>query len=76
PLALTTYYYHYDGLGSVTEITDAAGTVIEKYEYDAFGNTTIKDTLDNVLNESAIGNPYGFTGRRLDTETGLYHYRF
>ena len=25
--------------------------------------------------QSAIGNPYMFTGRRFDTATGLYHYR-
>ncbi|NKB24000.1 MAG: hypothetical protein GKR87_06415 [Kiritimatiellae bacterium] len=24
--------------------------------------------------QSALGNPYGYTGRRLDTGTGLYHY--
>jgi len=42
---------------------------------DVFGGTTIKDASDNVLTESAIGNPYGFTGRRLDTETDNYYYR-
>jgi len=47
----------------------------EKYEYNVFGGTTIKDASDNVLTESAIGNPYGFTGRRLDTETDNYYYR-
>ena len=56
-------------------LTDANGTVVEKYEYDVFGGTTIKDASDNVLTESAIGNPYGFTGRRLDTETDNYYYR-
>ncbi|MFH1776675.1 MAG: RHS repeat-associated core domain-containing protein [Candidatus Omnitrophota bacterium] len=28
-----------------------------------------------MLDTSSIGNPYGFTGRRLDAETGLYYYR-
>ena len=55
--------------------TDANGTVVEKYEYDVFGGTTIKDASDNVLTESAIGNQYGFTGRRLDPETDNYYYR-
>ena len=31
------------------------------------------DTTDTV---SAVGNPYMFTGRRFDDETGLYYYRF
>ena len=72
----TVYYYHFDdGLGSVTALSDANAAVAEKYEYDVFGGTTIKDASDNVLTESAIGNPYGFTGRRLDTETDNYYYR-
>ncbi|MFH1776669.1 MAG: RHS repeat-associated core domain-containing protein [Candidatus Omnitrophota bacterium] len=75
PIPLTTYYYHYDGLGSVTEITDATGNVVEKYEYDAFGNTIIRDASGKILYVSAIGNPYRFTGRRIDSETGLYYYR-
>jgi len=69
------YYYHFDGLGSVAAISDDGGQMTEKYEYDVFGGTTIKDASDNVLTESAIGNPYGFTGRRLDTETDNYYYR-
>ncbi|MFH1777796.1 MAG: RHS repeat-associated core domain-containing protein [Candidatus Omnitrophota bacterium] len=74
-LSLNTYYYSYDGLGSVTEITDAAGTVVEKYEYDVYGNTTIRDASDVVITASTIGNPYGFTGRRIDHETGLFYYQ-
>jgi len=70
-----TYYYNRDGLGSVSELTDSTGAVIEKYLYDVYGKTIIKDASDNVLTTSAIGNSYGFTGRELDFETGLYHYR-
>ena len=61
------YYYHYDALGSVVALSNAAGNVVESYSYDVFGRP---DTT------SSIGNPYMFTGRRLDTETGLYYYRF
>ncbi len=74
-LASARYYYHFDGLGSGTEITDSSGDVVEKYEYDVYGKIIIKDGSDVVINESAIGNPYAFTGRRLDNETGLYYYR-
>lgn len=60
------YFYHYDGLGSVIALTDSADNIIESYSYDVFGqpNTT-----------SSVGNPYLFTGRRHNTETGLYYYR-
>jgi RHS repeat-associated protein len=60
------FYYHYDGLGSVTDLTDANGNVIESYSYDVYGTP---------LNFSIIGNPYYFTGRRFDPETFLYYYR-
>lgn len=69
------YYYHFDGLGSVTELADSAGAVVEKYEYDAYGKPSIFDGSNNSLPESAIGNVYMFTGRRFDKESGLYYYR-
>jgi RHS repeat-associated protein len=59
-------YYHYDGLGSVTAITDSAGTVAESYSYDVFGKPSAVST---------VGNRYMFTGREYDVETGLYYYR-
>ena len=71
------YYYHYDGLGSVVALSDVNSEVVEMYEYDVFGQVTIWDagTLD-IVAESTVGNPYMFTGRRLDAESGLYYYRF
>jgi RHS repeat-associated protein len=62
-----TYFYHYDGLGSVAEITNSAGSVSENYTYDAFGMPSVTT--------SSIGNPYRFTGREFDEESGIYHYR-
>jgi len=56
-------------------LTDSSGATVESYEYDVFGGTIIKDASDTVLSQSAIGNPYAFTGRELDPETGLYYYR-
>ena len=63
------YYYHYDGYGSVSELTDEDGALAQAYEYDAWGNATIYDP------ESAIENPYLYTGRRWDAAIGLYYYR-
>jgi len=60
------YYYHFDGVGSVIALSDVNSVIVERYSYDVFGepNTT-----------SSLGNPYLFTGRRFDNETGLYYYR-
>jgi RHS repeat-associated protein len=62
-----TYYYHQNALWSVEAITDSTASVVERDAYDAYGALT---TLP-----STISNPYFFTGRQLDPETGLYFYR-
>jgi YD repeat-containing protein len=59
------YYYHRDGLGSITELSDASGTLVERYEYlsataqagDVYGAPTIFDSTDTELTASAIENP-------------------
>lgn len=71
----TAYYYHKNGLGSVTGLSDDLGVVQEFYEYDPYGAVTFYDLDYNELEASLLENPYLFTGRRLDTETGIYYYR-
>ncbi|MBU1043863.1 MAG: hypothetical protein KJ915_05635, partial [Candidatus Omnitrophica bacterium] len=56
-------------------LTDSSGATVESYEYDVYGNTIILDANRQTLSASQIGNPYMFTGRRFDQETGLYYYR-
>jgi RHS repeat-associated protein len=61
------YYYHQDSLGSVNRLTNASGSVARTYSYDSFGKITSQTgTLDQ---------PFTFTGREYDPETGLYYYR-
>jgi RHS repeat-associated protein/uncharacterized repeat protein (TIGR01451 family) len=74
-LSGATYYYHRDALGSVTEVTDAGGALIERYEYEVYGQATIFDGASIELTASSIGNPYLFTSRRFDPESGNYYYR-
>jgi RHS repeat-associated protein len=57
----------------VVAVTDASGAVIERRFYDDFGNAFDESKLPVLT--SAVGNPYGFQGRRLDSETGLYYFR-
>ncbi|MBZ0165496.1 MAG: RHS repeat-associated core domain-containing protein [Candidatus Omnitrophica bacterium] len=73
----TTYYYFTDGLGSVRQLANSSGTIVESYDYDPYGGTTIYDSslTDITSSGSSIDNPYMFTGRRFDEETGIYHYR-
>ncbi len=71
PLALSNnkgnYYYHADGLGSVVALTDVTQTVVQDYQYGFFGD--LKDQ------KNRIKQPYRYTGREWDKETGLYFYR-
>ena len=77
-----TYYYHQNALWSPQALTDSTGSVVERYTYDAYGQATVLDASYTPLASnawgtphSAAGNPYLFTGRELDEETGLYFYR-
>jgi RHS repeat-associated protein len=71
-----TYYYIADALGSIRALVDTQGFIRQMYEYDAFGNITILDEEGAPIPiEDAIPNPYTFTGREYDPETGLYYYR-
>jgi RHS repeat-associated protein len=70
------YYYHANNLYNVSAITDKNGVVVEHYNYSPYGEATILDAAGTtVLGASTIANPWTFTGRRLDAETGLMYYR-
>ena len=58
-------YYLFDALGSVVDLTDAAGAIQARYIYDAWGN--------HRRTAGTSPNPFGFTGHELDDETGLYY---
>ncbi len=63
----SNFFYHQDGLGTVTELTDATGATVQAYAYDAYGNI--------IQQTGTVENPYTYTGREFDAETGLYYYR-
>jgi len=62
-----SYMFHKDGLNSTTALSDASQGVSATYSYSAFGE--IKNQTGNVT------NPYTYTGRELDKESGNYYYR-
>lgn len=73
--ASNTYYYHKNHLGSVVALTDGSGNLVERYEYDPYGQPSFFDANDNALIQSTVGNSILFTGRDYDVETSLYCYR-
>lgn len=75
-----SYVYTRDALGSVTALVSASGTtagqVVERYRYDPYGTWTILQANGtSVIPTSAVFNRIGYTGRRIDAETGLWNYR-
>jgi len=64
------YYYHSNAQQSIMAMTDESGVVAESYSYDAYG----KRTITFSRNQTPL-QEYGFTGRRIDTETGLMYFR-
>ena len=71
----STYYYHTNHLGSTKALSDAAGAIVERVDYDAYGQPTFFDADGNVLAQSSISNTILFTGREYDAESGTYYYR-
>ena len=59
---------HKDHLGSIAYLADSSGSMVQQYEYDEFGN------IQNMLDPNII-QPFTYTGREFDPESGLYYYR-
>ena len=60
-------YYEADDLGSITSLSSSAGALANTYTYDSFGNLT------NFT--GALSNPFQYTAREFDQESGLDYYR-
>jgi len=65
--------YH---LYSVAALTNQAGAVVERYRYDAYGQRIVL-AADGITTRTASNydQQVAFTGRYLDSESGLYYYR-
>ena len=60
-------YYQQDAIGSVTSLSNSSGVLANTYTYDSFGNLT--------ASTGTVTNPFQYTGREFDAETGRYFYR-
>ena len=61
-------FYCYDANGNVTDLVGTNGDFLAQYQYDPYGNTIAKSgALADV-------NPFRFSTKYLDAETGLYYY--
>jgi len=61
-----TEYYLRDGLNSVRKLVDTTGADVASYAYTPYGSVTQSGTSDNR---------FGYTGRSLNSESGVMYYR-
>ena len=69
------YYYSRNQQYSITALTKANGIVVERYAYDAYGNTLVMSAKGKIRAASDVDNPFTFTGRYLHPEIGLLYFR-
>ncbi len=62
------FWYLTDQQGSIRDVTNGTGAVVDTVQYDPFGN------ILSQTNTSKLGR-YAWTGRELDVETGLQYNR-
>jgi len=62
----TRYYPLFDGVGSVTALTDATGAAVGQVRYSAFGVPQSSGVTENAVS---------FTGHQFDAATGLVYAR-
>lgn len=57
-----------DHLGTVRDLVDDSGDVINHLDYDSFGNIIAQSNI-------SAADRYTYTGREFDSETGFFYYR-
>jgi RHS repeat-associated protein len=65
-----TSYYHFDGLGSTTQLTNASGATTDQYLYNAFGNL-----LSSAGTTTNAFRFIGAIGYYFDNDTATYYIR-
>lgn len=62
----TSYYFTFDHLGSIREMTDGSGTIHARYDYDPYGKRST-----NEITSSPVEADFGFTGYYVHQPSGL-----
>jgi RHS repeat-associated protein len=63
----TTSFYEADGLGSITSLSISAAALVNTYTYRTFGKLSVST--------GTLTNPFQYTARDLDGESGFNYYR-
>jgi RHS repeat-associated protein len=63
-------FYFYDANGNVSDLAASNGTSLAHYEFDPYGNTIV------ASGTQAAANPFRFSTKYTDDETGLLYYGY
>lgn len=69
------FFYSRDHLNSIHDLTDYQGRPVQRYNYSAYGETKIEKT-STEQNAKLVKNPFAYTGREWEEETGDYYHRW
>jgi RHS repeat-associated protein len=73
PVGGTVQYFHTDGLGSITAVTDASAVVVKRFAYDAWGKQ-IDPANGNAITSATNGHvTRGYTDHEMLADLGLVH---
>jgi len=73
PPVRSVYYSHSDHLGSSSVVTDSGGAIIQQLDYLPYGEERINEQTP-AAGATSFNTKKKYTGKELDTETGLYYY--
>jgi RHS repeat-associated protein len=66
-------FYHTDGLGSITAVTDEKGAIVKRFAFDAWGKRINPATGATITGATASGITRGYTDHEHLTDLGLVH---
>ena len=67
---ISSAYYHSDGSGNITAMSNEHQDIVARYQYDPYGN------LLGMAGPLASRNPYRFSSKQFNSKSGLYYYGF
>ncbi|MBI3886999.1 MAG: VCBS repeat-containing protein [Opitutae bacterium] len=71
--ANTTRYFHTDGLGSITAVSDEKGAVLKRYAYDGWGKQSTLFTASGGGVTNTAPTTRGYTDHEMLADFGLIH---
>lgn len=71
-----SFYFHQNEQNSVEAISNSAGSLLERYQYDVYGKQTIYNASNSLINGSLASNRFGFTGQEYDSASGSNRFFF